>query len=86
VAAASSRVPAPARGCTGAPAGREQLPVDAQPGRVTAQPADRDPGGLADPCSHLAARAIEHGLELCSNDADFARFSEIRRTNPVAPA
>jgi uncharacterized protein len=36
--------------------------------------------------AHLAALAIEHGLEVCSNDADFARFSEIRWTNPVAPA
>ena len=36
--------------------------------------------------AHLAALAIEHGLEVCSNDADFARFSEIRWINPVAPA
>ena len=35
--------------------------------------------------AHLAALAIEHGLEVCSNDADFARFSEIRWINPVAP-
>ena len=34
---------------------------------------------------HLAALAIEHGLEVCSDDADFARFSEIRWMNPVAP-
>jgi toxin-antitoxin system PIN domain toxin len=36
--------------------------------------------------AHLAALAIEHGLEVCSNDADFARFSEVRWINPVAPA
>jgi len=36
--------------------------------------------------AHLAALAIEHGLEVCSNDSDFARFGEIRWTNPVAPA
>jgi toxin-antitoxin system PIN domain toxin len=36
--------------------------------------------------AHLAALAIEHGLEVCSNDSDFARFSELRWTNPVAPA
>ena len=36
--------------------------------------------------AHLAALAIEHGLEVCSNDSDFARFSEVRWTNPVAPA
>jgi toxin-antitoxin system PIN domain toxin len=35
--------------------------------------------------AHLAALAIEHGLEVCSNDADFARFSEVRWTNPVTP-
>ena len=34
--------------------------------------------------AHLAALAIEHGLELYSADTDFARFSEIRWTNPVA--
>ena len=36
--------------------------------------------------AHLAALAIEHGLEACSNDSDFARFSEVRWINPVAPA
>lgn len=35
--------------------------------------------------AHLASLAIEHGLEVCSNDSDFARFSEIRWINPVAP-
>lgn len=33
--------------------------------------------------AHLAALAIEHGLALCSTDADFARFPEIRWTNPL---
>lgn len=36
--------------------------------------------------AHLAALAIEHGLVVCSNDSDFARFSEVRWANPVAPA
>ena len=36
--------------------------------------------------AQLAALAIEHGLEVCSNDSDFARFSEVRWINPVAPA
>jgi toxin-antitoxin system PIN domain toxin len=36
--------------------------------------------------AHLAALAIEHGLEVCSNDADFVRFSDVRWINPVAPA
>jgi uncharacterized protein len=35
--------------------------------------------------AHLAALAIEHGLAVCSADSDFARFSEIRWINPVAP-
>jgi predicted nucleic acid-binding protein len=36
------------------------------------------------PDAHLAAIAIEHGLELYSADTDFARFTEIRWQNPVA--
>lgn len=36
------------------------------------------------PDAHLAALAIEHGLELCSNDGDFARFPGLRWSNPLA--
>lgn len=36
--------------------------------------------------AHLAALAIEHGAELCSTDADFARFAGLRWQNPLAPA
>ena len=36
------------------------------------------------PDAHLAALAIEHGLELYSADTDFARFGEIRWRNPLA--
>jgi len=36
------------------------------------------------PDAHLAAIAIEHGLEVCSADTDFARFTEIRWHNPLA--
>ena len=36
------------------------------------------------PDAHLAALAIEHGLEVCSADTDFARFTEIRWRNQVA--
>jgi toxin-antitoxin system PIN domain toxin len=32
----------------------------------------------------LAAHAIEHGAELCSNDSDFARFDGLRWVNPLA--
>jgi toxin-antitoxin system PIN domain toxin len=35
--------------------------------------------------AHLAALAIEHGLEICSHDSDFARFKEVRWVNPVSP-
>jgi hypothetical protein len=35
------------------------------------------------PDAHLAALAIEHGLELCSSDRDFARFPGLRWTNPL---
>lgn len=34
--------------------------------------------------AHLAALAIEHGLTLCSNDRDFARFPNLRWMNPLA--
>lgn len=32
---------------------------------------------------HLAALAIEHGLEVYSTDTDFARFEEVRWINPI---
>jgi toxin-antitoxin system PIN domain toxin len=37
------------------------------------------------PDAHLAALAIEHGLTLCSADADFARFPDLRWLNPLTP-
>jgi hypothetical protein len=33
--------------------------------------------------AHLAALAIEHQAEVCSTDADFARFSGLRWSNPL---
>lgn len=33
--------------------------------------------------AHLAALAIEHQAELCSNDLDFARFPGLRWRNPL---
>ena len=35
------------------------------------------------PDAHLAAIAIEHGLEIYSTDADFARFPGVRWRNPL---
>ncbi len=45
----------------------------------------RDAGRGADLVSdaHLAALAIEHGLELCSTDRDFARFEGLRWRDPL---
>ena len=34
--------------------------------------------------AHLAALAIEHGCELCSTDADFARFPGLLWRNPLS--
>ena len=34
--------------------------------------------------AHLAALALEHGLEIYSTDTDFARFPGIRWINPLA--
>ena len=33
--------------------------------------------------AHLAALSIEHGLELCSTDRDFAKFTGLRWRNPL---
>jgi toxin-antitoxin system PIN domain toxin len=40
-------------------------------------------GGRLTTDAHLAALAIEHQCELCSNDADFARFPGLRWSNPL---
>jgi toxin-antitoxin system PIN domain toxin len=37
------------------------------------------------PDAHLAAIAVEHGLTLCSTDADFARFPGLRWEDPLKP-
>ena len=36
--------------------------------------------------AHLAALAVEHGCELASTDADFARFPALKWKNPLSPA
>ena len=35
------------------------------------------------PDAHLAALAIEHGLEICTTDTDFARFPRCKWQNPL---
>lgn len=46
----------------------------------------RDSGATANliPDALLGALAIEHGLEVATVDADFARFAGVRWTNPLA--
>jgi len=34
--------------------------------------------------AHLAALSLEHGAELCSSDADYARFPGVRWQDPLA--
>ena len=34
--------------------------------------------------AHLAALAVEHNCDLCSTDADFARFPGLRWRNPIS--
>lgn len=34
--------------------------------------------------AHLAALAVEHGLQVCSTDRDFSRFPGLRWQNPLA--
>lgn len=41
-------------------------------------------GGNLTSDAHLAALAIEHGAQLCSADSDFARFSGLKWSNPLA--
>lgn len=36
--------------------------------------------------AHLAAMAIERGAELCSSDADFARYARLKWVDPVRSA
>ena len=35
--------------------------------------------------AHLAALALEHGCQLASTDADFARFPMLKWINPLSP-
>jgi toxin-antitoxin system PIN domain toxin len=39
--------------------------------------------GAVVPDAHLAALALEHGLEVCTTDAGFARFPQVRCINPL---
>ncbi len=68
----------------------------AQPAVITVHPGPRHlhllrdlldecgTGGNLASDAHLAAVAIENGAELCSCDADFARFPGLRWRNPLA--
>ena len=37
------------------------------------------------PDVHLAALAIEHGLNICSTDTGFSRFPDVEWDNPLSP-
>lgn len=68
----------------------------ALPGVWTPEPTDQHAGILGElllaanaggnlvPDAHLAAIALEHGLVVCSSDADFARFPGARWVNPLS--
>jgi toxin-antitoxin system PIN domain toxin len=46
--------------------------------------ARHDVRGNLVPDAQLAALALEHGLSVCSDDTDFARFTDVRWHNPLA--
>ena len=50
--------------------------------RIYACPATKAQGNLIYD-AHLAALAIEHGLEVCSAGSDFSRFEGLRWRNPL---
>ena len=54
-------------------------------GRILADLLRQFPHSRTVPDAHLAALAIEHGLTLCSADADFKVFPSLRLHNPLAP-
>lgn len=67
-----------------APAAWIPLPTDAHASVFGALVMNYRLAGNLIPDAHLAALAIEHGLELASADTDFARFTELRWINPLA--
>lgn len=59
-------------------------PTEEHPTTLGALLGDTHATGNLVPDAHLAAIAIEHGLTLCSADADFARFPRVEWRNPLA--
>ena len=60
-------------------------PTDAHPVVLGDLLARANVSGNLVPDAHLAAIAIEHGLTVCSADADFARFANVSWLNPMEP-
>ena len=60
-------------------------PTDAHPIVLGDLLARANASGNLIPDAHLAAIAIEHGLTVCSADADFARFPDVSWLNPIEP-
>ena len=67
-----------------APAAWTPLPTQDHSQVLAALVAKYRPTGKGVPDIHLAALAIQHGLDICSDDTDFARFTEVRWLNPLA--
>jgi len=58
-------------------------PTERHPEILAAQLSAPGVHGNLVPDAHLAALAVEHGLELCTTDGDFARFPGLRWKNPI---
>lgn len=60
------------------------VPTDRHPALLRELLLDARASGNHAPDAHLAALAIEWGLELHSADGDFARYRQLRWRNPLA--
>lgn len=59
------------------------LPTERHASILGAMVREHDVTGALVSDAELAALAIEHGLELCSVDTDFARFPQLQWHNPL---
>jgi toxin-antitoxin system PIN domain toxin len=69
-----------------APTAWVPLPTDRHAAVLGELIATHRPAGRLVPDSQLVALAIQHGAEVISADTDFARFTEVRWSNPLAGA
>lgn len=73
------------RGWLSRPNVRVPIPTDRHEQVLGELLLDGRAGGNHTSDAHLAALAIEWGLELCSADRDFARYPGLRWRDPLAP-